>query len=115
MMTLLKATTGLFNICPRLCQYKTFTGVISVPTYYTITNSNSNTSHHATFATTPNVKYLKIGDSASTSKLVTKKDVLEFAELTLDTNPLHIDEEYAKGTQFKQPIVHGMFSLRYVC
>ena len=57
---------------------------------------------------------LKIGDSASTSKLITKQDVQDFASLTLDTNPLHVDEVYAQGTRFKQPIVHGMFSLRYL-
>jgi len=50
-----------------------------------------------------------IGDKASLSKTFTEADVIGFAELSLDKNPVHLDAEYAKGTIFKQRIVHGMF------
>ncbi len=51
---------------------------------------------------------IQVGDSASFSRTWSEKDVLLFAELSGDTNPLHVDEEYAKGTAFKQRLVHGM-------
>lgn len=34
-------------------------------------------------------------------------DVNSFAKTTGDLNPIHLDEEYAKNTVFKSPIVHG--------
>src|SRR5882672_2821214 len=39
---------------------------------------------------------------------ITKADVLSFAALTDDKHPIHYDDEYAKGTRFGRPIVHGL-------
>lgn len=52
---------------------------------------------------------LEIGMSESFSKTISEADVNLFAELSGDTNPVHLDEEYAATTPFKQRIVHGMF------
>jgi len=52
----------------------------------------------------------KIGDSASLTKTFTASDVLSFAEISGDRNPLHIDTEYASQTQFKQRLVHGILT-----
>lgn len=38
----------------------------------------------------------------------TQDEVVRFAELTGDNNPLHLDSEYAATTNFKRPIIHGM-------
>jgi acyl dehydratase len=38
----------------------------------------------------------------------TQDDVVRFAELTGDNNPIHLDAEYAATTSFKRPIIHGM-------
>ena len=38
----------------------------------------------------------------------TQDEVIRFAELTGDDNPLHLDAEYAATTNFKRPIIHGM-------
>lgn len=35
-------------------------------------------------------------------------DVTDFARVTGDNNPLHLDEEFAAQTPFKRPIIHGM-------
>ncbi len=53
---------------------------------------------------------LKIGDTFSTSKQITDAVVRAFAELSGDFNPIHMDEEFAKTTQFGRRIAHGMIS-----
>jgi acyl dehydratase len=37
----------------------------------------------------------------------TQEEVVRFAEVTGDKNPVHLDEAYAAGTMFKRPIMHG--------
>ncbi len=39
-----------------------------------------------------------------------QKDVEEFARVTGDNNPVHLNPEYAAKTMFKRPIMHGMLS-----
>lgn len=38
----------------------------------------------------------------------TQDDVVAFAKVTGDNNPVHLDESYAASTMFKRPIMHGM-------
>lgn len=52
-------------------------------------------------------KYLKVGDKAQFTKKITEEDVVLFARISGDDNPVHLDEEYARGTMFKQRIAHG--------
>jgi len=52
----------------------------------------------------------EIGDAASITKTVTEADVTLFAGITGDFNPLHVNEEFAKKTQFGKRLVHGCFS-----
>lgn len=51
---------------------------------------------------------IKIGDEAEISKAVTEEDIQKFSEVSLDTNPLHLDEEFAGKTIFKKRIAHGI-------
>ena len=53
---------------------------------------------------------LKIGQKASFKKTITEKDLEHFIAITGDTNPLHVDESFAKKTFFDQRIAHGMLS-----
>jgi 3-hydroxybutyryl-CoA dehydratase len=53
---------------------------------------------------------LSEGLSATMAKTVTEGDIVKFAEVTGDTNPVHLDATYAAGTRFKQRIAHGMLS-----
>ena len=54
------------------------------------------------------------GMSAVHSKTVTEADIMLFAEITGDKNPVHLDEEYAKPTMFKGRIAHGMLTAGFV-
>lgn len=56
------------------------------------------------------LEQLEIGMSASISKTISAEDVEQFALLSGDNNPIHLDDEYAKSTPFGRRIVHGMFS-----
>jgi len=47
----------------------------------------------------------------SPGRTVTEADVVNFAGLSGDYNPLHTDEEYAKGTMFGKRIAHGLLGL----
>ncbi|MGL6065041.1 MAG: MaoC family dehydratase [Fusobacteriaceae bacterium] len=51
---------------------------------------------------------LKIGMSDSITKTITPRDVDLFAEISMDRNPVHLDEEYASKTMFKKRIAHGI-------
>ena len=53
---------------------------------------------------------LSIGMQAVFAKTVTEADVLMFAAVSGDTNPLHLNAEFAAQTRFKQRIVHGMLT-----
>ncbi len=53
---------------------------------------------------------LKVGDKYRLEFSYTQKQVELFAELTGDNNPIHVDPEYAKGTPFGRPIMHGFLS-----
>ena len=50
---------------------------------------------------------MQVGHVARYSKLIGEQDVSDFAEISGDRNPIHIDAEYAKQTLFKQRIAHG--------
>lgn len=53
---------------------------------------------------------LTIGQSVDFKRIISENDVLLFSTATGDKNPIHLDEEYAKTTQFGQKIVHGMLT-----
>lgn len=56
------------------------------------------------------IEDLSTGMSASLSKTVTMDDIVKFAEVSGDINPVHLDEAYAVTTPFKGIIAHGMLS-----
>jgi 3-hydroxybutyryl-CoA dehydratase len=54
------------------------------------------------------------GMSAVFSKTVTEADIVLFAGITGDTNPVHLDEEFARPTLFKGRIAHGMLTAGFI-
>lgn len=51
----------------------------------------------------------RVGYTFEDELTYSREDVLAFAALTGDNNPIHIDEEYAKKTEYGRNIVHGNF------
>jgi 3-hydroxybutyryl-CoA dehydratase len=54
------------------------------------------------------------GMTAIFTKTVTEADIVLFAGITGDTNPVHLDEEFAKPTMFKGRIAHGMLTVGFI-
>jgi 3-hydroxybutyryl-CoA dehydratase len=55
-------------------------------------------------------KSISIGETASLSKTISEADIVLFAGVTGDFNPLHLDAEYAKTTRFGERIAHGLLT-----
>ena len=53
---------------------------------------------------------LQPGDKASRTTPITDEMIRAFADLTGDTNPVHLDDAYAAGTRFGRRIAHGMIA-----
>jgi 3-hydroxybutyryl-CoA dehydratase len=57
---------------------------------------------------------LAVGMEASFAKTVTEADIITFANITGDKNPVHLDEAFAQKTMFKGRIAHGMLTATYI-
>ncbi len=57
---------------------------------------------------------IKIGDKASVKHTITEKDLDRFVDLTGDDNKLHMNADYAKTTEFKHRVVHGMLGASFI-
>lgn len=55
------------------------------------------------------------GDRFETvARTVTETDLVSFAMLSGDWNPIHSDEEFARTTRFGKRIVHGIFGIALI-
>jgi len=54
------------------------------------------------------------GMVAEMGRTVSEADILAFAGVSGDTNPVHLDAEFAAQTQFKERIAHGMLSAGFI-
>ena len=57
---------------------------------------------------------VKAGDTAEVTKTISEQDVVDFARVTGDEQPLHLDESFAATTRFKRRIAHGMLSAGFI-
>jgi len=57
---------------------------------------------------------LTVGQQAVFAKTVTEADIVGYAGISGDMNPVHINEEFAKTTMFKTRIAHGMLSAGFI-
>ena len=49
-----------------------------------------------------------VGDSFTVQRTFTEKDMIAFAEITLDYNPIHFDDRFAAVKKFNGRICHGL-------
>lgn len=59
-----------------------------------------------------NITYdeIQIGDTGTFKKTLTEKELVLFAAVSGDLNPIHLDENFASHSMFKERIAHGMWS-----
>ena len=51
---------------------------------------------------------LRVGQRAALGKIFTQDDFNQFAVLSGDDNPIHVDEAFSARTYFGKPVAHGM-------
>jgi len=57
---------------------------------------------------------INLGDRFSIERVVTDRLIRDFAALSGDHNPIHLDEEFAATTRFGRRIAHGMISGAFI-
>jgi len=60
------------------------------------------------------IEDIAVGDTAEFSKTVAENDIYQYAGITGDFNPAHVNEDYASKTFFKTRIAHGMLSAGFI-
>jgi len=56
------------------------------------------------------IEDFEVGQHVSFTKTFTEDDIARFVEITGDVNPLHVDEEFARATQFGRRVLQGMLT-----
>lgn len=56
---------------------------------------------------------IKQGEAYSFRKIISKQNVMDFARLSGDFNPLHVDPNFGKKSIFKNNVVHGMLAASF--
>jgi 3-hydroxybutyryl-CoA dehydratase len=56
----------------------------------------------------------EVGAKEELEVVVTDEKVRAFAELSGDKNPIHLDDEFAKNSIFKQRVAHGMLTASFI-
>lgn len=56
------------------------------------------------------IEGLAVGDEFVVTRIFTTDEILQFAHLSRDYNPVHLDEPYARLRNFKAPVSHGLLT-----
>jgi len=57
---------------------------------------------------------IRLGMTAAYARTVTEADVILFAGVSGDQNPVHLNQEFAEATRFKGRIAHGMLTASFI-
>lgn len=57
---------------------------------------------------------LEVGMFETVAKTITEADIMLYSGISLDINPIHLNNEYAKDTVFKGRIAHGMLTAGFI-
>lgn len=57
---------------------------------------------------------LEVGMSSTYAKTITETDIVLFAGMSGDNNPVHLNHEFASMTMFEGRIAHGMLSAGFI-
>jgi len=60
------------------------------------------------------IQDLQAGQTASVAKTVTEADIILYAGVSTDINPVHLNEAFAQTTAFKGRIAHGMLTAGFI-
>jgi 3-hydroxybutyryl-CoA dehydratase len=60
------------------------------------------------------IEEIQVGDTAEFAKTVSESDIYQYAGITGDFNPAHVNEAFAANTFFKTRIAHGMLSAGFI-
>src|SRR6476646_8270757 len=86
------------------------------PITFASRHAQNRSSRAMTIVTRPAYHFedLEIGMEASFAKTVSQADIVSFADVTGDKNPVHLDADYAAKSIFKGTIAHGMLTAGYI-
>ena len=54
-----------------------------------------------------------VGMEVQSKRIIIEKDINDFAKISGDFNPIHIDDDYAKKSRYKKKIAHGLMSASF--
>lgn len=69
---------------------------------------------HTNFVVERPYEEIEVGESASITKAISEADVVNYAGIIGDFNPLHVNPEYAKASMFGGRIAHGMLTASFI-
>ncbi len=69
---------------------------------------------HSHFVVERPYEEIEIGETDSITKMISEADIINYAGIIGDFNPIHVNPEYAKTTMFGERIAHGMLTASFI-
>lgn len=69
---------------------------------------------HRNFVAERPYEDIELGETMAVTKMISEADIVNFAGIIGDFNPVHVNPEYAKTTMFGERIAHGMLTASFI-